>query len=48
MATMGGDPDPGKLKYFGALVRVNGRSLAFACPEGQTIDFSESSPPRRA
>ncbi len=38
--TMGGDPSPGNLKHFGAVVTVNGTTQAFACQEGQTIDFS--------
>jgi hypothetical protein len=38
--TMGGDPAPGTVKHFGALVSVNGSVLPFACQEGQTIDFS--------
>ncbi|MFZ6873783.1 hypothetical protein ACO0LF_17125 [Undibacterium sp. Di27W] len=38
--TMGGDPSKGNTKHFGAIVVVNGSSQAFACQEGQTIDFS--------
>jgi hypothetical protein len=33
-----GDPSPGNLKHFGAI--VNGRY--FACQEGQTIDFNHA------
>jgi hypothetical protein len=38
--TMGGDPARGVQKHFGAIVEVDGRPHAFACLEGQTIDFS--------
>ncbi len=38
--TMGGDPWPGHPKEFGAIVEVNGDRRAFACKEGETIDFS--------
>jgi hypothetical protein len=38
---MGGDPAPNIVKSFGALVSVGGGPLtAWACNEGQTIDFS--------
>lgn len=37
--TMGGDPAPGTVKHFGAIVTVAGKDCAFACQEGQTIDF---------
>jgi len=39
-ANMGGDPAKGVGKHFGALVDVDGTPTAFACQEGQTIDFS--------
>ena len=40
-SNMGGDPSPGNTKHFGAIVVVNGGApQAFACQEGQTIDFS--------
>jgi len=39
-ANMGGDPASGVVKHFGAIVDVNGRRRAFACQEGQTIDFT--------
>lgn len=38
--TMGGDPAYGFRKHFGAVVVVHGQSRAFACQEGQTINFS--------
>ncbi|SDD50876.1 hypothetical protein SAMN05660690_4438 [Geodermatophilus telluris] len=38
--TMGRDPAPGVTKHFGALVDVHGTRRAFACQEGQTIDFT--------
>ena len=37
---MGVDPAPGVVKQFGAIVEVDGVRRAFACQEGQTIDFS--------
>ena len=37
---MGGDPAPGVVKHFGAIVEVDGVPRPFACQEGQTIDFS--------
>ena len=37
--TMGVDPSPGVKKHFGAIVDVDGNRFAFACEEGQTIDF---------
>jgi hypothetical protein len=39
-ANMGGDPAFGVVKHFGAVVDVNGRRRAFACQEGQSIDFT--------
>ena len=40
-SNMGGDPSPNNVKFFGAIVTVNnGLPQAFACQEGQTIDFS--------
>jgi hypothetical protein len=41
-ATMGGDPLVGTLKHFGAIVTLNGRDYAFACQEGQSIDFYQA------
>lgn len=35
-----GDPAPPNTKHFGALVLVDGEPVAFACQEGQTIDFT--------
>ncbi|MGH3843987.1 MAG: hypothetical protein ACRDS0_21460 [Pseudonocardiaceae bacterium] len=37
---MGGDPAPGVLKHFGAIVEVDGTRYAFACEENQTINFT--------
>jgi hypothetical protein len=37
---MGGDPAVGVVKHFAAVVDVHGRRRAFACQEGQTIDFT--------
>lgn len=37
---LGGDPAPHVRKHFGAIVEVNGNRSAFACEEGQAIDFS--------
>jgi hypothetical protein len=39
---MGGDPSPGFTKHFGAIVVVNGKRLAFACQENQTINFGST------
>jgi hypothetical protein len=39
-ANMGGDPARGVDRHFGAIVEINDVDRAFACPEGQTIDFS--------
>lgn len=36
---MGRDPAPGTVKQFAALVTVDGRDIAFACQEGQTLEF---------
>jgi hypothetical protein len=33
------DPAPGNLKHFAAVVNREGRDFAFACAEGQTINF---------
>lgn len=39
--TMGGDPAHLVQKHFGAILKmVNGEDRAFACLEGQTIDFT--------
>lgn len=35
-----GDPAPGWSKHFGAVVIIDGKTSAFACAEGQTIDFT--------
>ncbi len=37
--TLGGDPSPGNQKHFAALILHAGRSMPFACLEGQTLDF---------
>ena len=37
---MGGDPAVGVRKHFGAIVNVDNVDRAFACQEGQTIDFT--------
>ena len=34
---MGGDPAPGVVKHFGALIEVDGQRRAFACQENQEI-----------
>jgi hypothetical protein len=34
-----GDPAPGNVKHFGAIVERNGRDYFFACQEDQQIDF---------
>jgi hypothetical protein len=39
-SNLGQDPAPGVVKHFGAVVDVNGTRRAFACQEGQTIDFT--------
>jgi hypothetical protein len=39
--TMGGDPAPGVVKHFGAIVSVDGALHGFACQENQTINFSQ-------
>ena len=39
-ANMGGDPARGVDRHFGAIVEINEVDPAFACREGQTIDFS--------
>lgn len=39
-SNMGGDPAPGELKHFGAIVEIDGTRRPFACVEGQTIDFT--------
>jgi len=38
--TMNGDPAFGSTKHFGAVVIRNGIERAFACQEGQTINFN--------
>jgi hypothetical protein len=38
---MGGDPAPGFVKHFGAIVEYKEERRAYACQEGQTIDFSQ-------
>ena len=38
--TMGGDPSPGNVKHFGALISQGGEERSYNCGEGQTIDFS--------
>lgn len=35
-----GDPAPGNIKHFGALVTRGQQDLYFACQEGQQIDFN--------
>lgn len=37
--SMGGDPSQGDGKHFGALIERDGQQLAYACAEGQTVDF---------
>ena len=39
-ASMGGDPAVNVRKHFGAIVEVDGLQRAFACQEGQAIDFT--------
>jgi hypothetical protein len=34
---MGGDPAPGVMKHFGALIEVDGENRAYACQENQEI-----------
>jgi len=41
-ATMGADPAVGTGKQFGAIVTLNGKDYAFACQEGQSIDFYQA------
>jgi hypothetical protein len=36
-----GDPCPGNVKHFAAIVERNGTNYPFACQEGQTIDFNK-------
>jgi hypothetical protein len=36
-----GDPAPGVLKHFAAIVERNGKNYYYACQEGQTIDFTK-------
>lgn len=43
--TMGIDPAPGTVKQFGAIVTVGGKDCAFACQEGQKINFHAPSTP---
>lgn len=43
--TMGIDPAPGTVKQFCAIVSVGGKDCAFACQEGQTINFCVPSAP---
>ena len=40
-ANMGGDPAVGFDKHFGAIVEYKDQLRAYACQEGQTIDFSQ-------
>jgi hypothetical protein len=40
-ANMGGDPAVGFDKHFGAIVEYKEQLRAYACQEGQTIDFSQ-------
>ncbi|MEV5575376.1 hypothetical protein AB0L06_35505 [Spirillospora sp. NPDC052269] len=37
--TLGGDPAKNSKKHFAAIVNVDGQDRAFACQEGQTINF---------
>jgi hypothetical protein len=40
-----GDPSPGNVKHFGAVVNRDGFDFAFACLEGQTINFTDAGGP---